>query len=155
MEADTLRQVNVYNNTVTVYLRNANAQSDQIKREAMALARRFVRANTIAHCATKIAPQPRCRNDGLQRHVLGRTRCSDSDSGSVSSSLLFVDARGCRNTVEAEAAAYSLAATTFTLDATQLAEYRWYHTMLDSAEGAPSRKLLINMDSGQNIVNLG
>ena len=99
VEANTLQQVNVYNNTVTVYLRNANAESEQIKREAIALAR--------------------------------------------------------RNTVQAESAAYSQAQTILGLDSTQLAEYRWYHTMMDSMEGAPNRKLLINMQSNQNIVNLG
>lgn len=42
VEASTRQQVNVFNNTVTVALRNANAESEKIKREAIALARRYV-----------------------------------------------------------------------------------------------------------------
>ena len=55
-------QVNVYNNTVTVYLRNANAESEQIKREAIALARRnTVQAESAAYSQVKAARTRRGR----------------------------------------------------------------------------------------------
>ena len=53
------------------------------------------------------------------------------------------------NTIMAEAAAYSAAQDELNLDSTQLASYRWYHTMMDD----PNGKVLVNMEGG-SIVNV-
>jgi hypothetical protein len=53
------------------------------------------------------------------------------------------------NTIMAEAAAYSEAQDELNLDSTQLASYRWYHTMMDD----PNGKVLVNMEGG-SIVNV-
>jgi hypothetical protein len=49
----------------------------------------------------------------------------------------------------AEAAAYREAQDELNLDSTQLAAYRWYHTMMDD----PAGKVLVNMEGG-SIVNV-
>jgi len=93
VNSETAQLVNTYNNTVTVLLREASAEAQQIKQNALARAR--------------------------------------------------------YNTIMAEAAAYEEAQDQLGLDSTQLAAYRWYHTMMDD----PNGKVLVNMDGGA-IVNV-
>jgi hypothetical protein len=140
-----LRLLLQYNNTVTVMMRTAIAEAEQIKQNAHATVRPTM---PIAHahstgwlvtgldCAAMIQIQhhpPLSLTDGWM-------------DGWMHHAWL---AQARRNTILAEAAAYAQVKDELGLDATQLQAYRWYHTMMDT----PSGKVLVNMEGG-SIVNV-